>query len=97
MNTENDNTNDESQKRESSWLERNVNLFIAGLVAACVGTLVAQLVYTPMFDEHHPAHFEVETFFGFEAIFGFVSFVAVVYLGRFLRLFVKRDEDYYDS
>ena len=50
-----------------------------------------------MFDEHHPPHFDVETVFGFQAIFGFVAFVVIVYLGRFLRLIVKREEDYYDA
>lgn len=97
MNTENDNSNDDSHATEQSWVERNVNLFIAGLVIACIGTLVAQLVFSPMFNDEHPAHFEVETIFGFEALFGFVSFVVIVFLGRFLRIFVKRDEDYYDS
>ena len=30
-------------------------------------------------------------------LFGFVAFVVVVFLGRFLRVFVKREEGYYDS
>ena len=97
MKTENDKSNDDSHAGEQSWLERNVNLAIWALVIACIGTLIGQLVLSPMFDEHHPAHFEIETVFGFSGVFGFVAFVAVVYLGRFLRLFVKRDEDYYDS
>ena len=97
MKTKTDNSKDESHAGDQSWVERNVNLFIAGLVIACVATLVAQLVFSPMFSEEHPAHFEIETFFGFEAIFGFVAFVAVVFLGWLLRFFVKRDEDYYDS
>ena len=97
MKTENDNSNDGSHAGGQSWWERNVNLVIWGLVIACIATMVAQLVLSPLFDEHHPAHFELENVFGFEGVFGFVAFVAVVYLGRFLRLFVKRDEDYYDS
>jgi len=97
MKTENDNSQDTLQDDEGSWCERNVNLFIAGLVIACIATLVAQLIFSPMFDDHHPAHFEIESIFGFEAIFGFVAFVAVVFLGWLLRFFVKRDEDYYDS
>lgn len=97
MKTENDNSKDESHASDQSWLERNVNLVIMGLVIACIATLVAQLVFSPLFSDEHPAHFEIETFFGFEAIFGFVAFVAVVFLGWLLRFFVKRDEDYYDS
>ena len=63
---------------------------------ACVLTLVAQLVF-PMFDEHHPPHFAVEKVFGFQAAFGFVVCIGVVFLGWILRKFVRRDEDYYDS
>jgi hypothetical protein len=97
MKTNNDNSKDESHAGEQSWVERNVNLFIAGLVIACIATLVAQRVFSPMSSEEHPAHFEIEKIFGFEAIFGFVAFVVVVFLGWLLRFFVKRDEDYYDS
>ncbi|MDB4368916.1 hypothetical protein N9Z58_02155 [bacterium] len=114
---------------ETSWLERNVNVVIAGLVIACIGSLIAQLWWAPLFaekqveashvetshdegshdetshDEHmhdeashlHPAEFAIEEVFGFEAMFGFVAFVAVVFLGTGLRLIIMRDEDYYDS
>ncbi len=95
MNDELDNT--KQTPPGQSWLERNVNLVIGGLVIACVGTLIAQWAYSPLFDDHHPAHFEPENIFGFEAIFGFAAFVIVVFLGRLLRVFVKRKEDYYDS
>ncbi len=97
MNTETDNSNHESHSSDKSWPERNVNLLIAALVVACVATLVAQFVYTPLFDDHHPAHFKQENIFGFSAVFGFVAFVGVVFLGRLLRLIVMRKEDYYDS
>ena len=97
MKTETDNTKHESHAGDKSWLERNVNMVIAALVIACVATLAAQFVFTPMFDDHHPAHFKQENIFGFSAVFGFVAFVAVVFLGRFLRLIVMRKEDYYDS
>jgi hypothetical protein len=97
MNTEKDNSKHDTHDGDPSWLERNVNLVIVGLIVACLGTLVAQWLYTPMFDEHHPAHFEQENIFGFEAMFGFAAFVVVVFLGRILRVFVKREEDYYDS
>ena len=97
MTTDNDNSKDDSHLGDQSWIERNVNVFIWALVVACIATLVAQLVFWPMFNEKHPAHFEVETIFGFEAIFGFVAFIGVVFLGWLLRFLVKRDEDYYDS
>ncbi|MDB2526045.1 hypothetical protein N9X53_05110 [Mariniblastus sp.] len=134
MKTENDNSKGDDSGGDASWLERNVNVVIAGLVIACIGSLVAQLLWAPLFadkhgeashveashddgshdetshDEHahdevshdgashlHPAEFAVEEVFGFEAMFGFAAFVAVVFLGTGLRLIIMRDEDYYDS
>ena len=85
-----------SNAADSSWFERNVNTIIVGLVIACAATLLAHPIIGLGYDEHHPAHFPQETWFGFEAAFGFVAFVAVVFLGRALRLIVKRPEDYYD-
>lgn len=79
-----------------SWIERNVNLVIWGLVIACVLSLVAEPVFGPFFDDHHPAHFELEKIFGYQAVIGFVAFVAAVFLGKALRLIVRREEDYYD-
>lgn len=130
MKTEDDNSKGDDSGGDASWLERNVNVVIAGLVIACIGSLVAQLLWAPLFadkhgeashveashddgshdetshDEHahddgashlHPAEFAVEEVFGFEAMFGFAAFVAVVFLGTGLRLIIMRDEDYYDS
>lgn len=104
MHNDHDNPNSHSPTSENSWFERNVNLIIGGLVLACLGTLIAQamcqfeiLGFHPLFSEEHPAHFALESLFGFQAMFGFAAFVIVVFLGKFLRTFVKRDEDYYDS
>jgi hypothetical protein len=104
MHHDNNNANPTSPVNDKSWFERNVNLVIAGLVVACAATLIAQAMFRfellglhRLFSEEHPAHFELESVFGFQALFGFVAFVAVVFLGRFLRIFVKRNEDYYDS
>ncbi len=70
----------------------NIRLLIIGLVVACVLSLLSQFLYT----DDHP-HFKVEKLFGFQAAFGFVAFVVVVMLGKVLRIFVARPEDYYDS
>ena len=92
-----DNKPDAHSHENKSWFERNVNIIILGLVIACAATVIAQLVF-PMFDEHHPPHFpEYENMLGFQAIFGFAAFVIVVFLGKGLRLIIKRDEDYYDA
>ena len=134
MKTQDDNSKGGDSSSDASWPERNVNVVIAGLVIACIGSLIAQLWWAPLFsekhvevshveashddnahdetshDEHthgesshdgashlHPAEFAVEEVFGFEAMFGFAAFVAVVFLGTGLRLVIMRDEDYYDS
>jgi hypothetical protein len=81
---------------DKSWLEKNVNLVIVGLVIACALSLLAHFVPGLRYDDHHPAHFAEETWFGFQAIFGFVVFVVIVFLGRGLRLIVQRKESYYD-
>lgn len=84
-------------KNNASWFERNVSLIIGLLVVACAGTLVAELIFSPFFDEKHPAHFEIENIFGYQAVIGFAAFVCVVFLGKMLRLFIRREEDYYDE
>jgi len=111
MNTDSDNSNQDPKPIDAgdhsdhtgdkSWFERNVNWIMAGLVIACIGTLVAQAICgpvfgAPFFDEKHPPHFDAETWFGFSAIFGFVAFIAVVMLGTLLRPLIRREEDYYD-
>ena len=87
----------ETENLEPSWFERNVQLIMVGLIIASVGTLIAEWFCRPFFDDHHPAHFPIENVFGFQAVLGFVAFVVVVFLGRLLRLVIKRDEDYYDA
>jgi uncharacterized membrane protein len=87
----------DAQSKTTSWFERNVNLISIGLLVACGLTLVAQWYPGLGYDEHHPAHFPQEQWFGFQAAFGFVAFVVIVFLGRGLRLIVKRPEDYYDA
>ncbi|MEL7498447.1 MAG: hypothetical protein AAFN77_12620 [Planctomycetota bacterium] len=82
---------------EPSWFERNVNSIIFALVIACVLTVATQRVFGLGYDEQHPAHFPQEEWLGFQAIFGFVVFIVIVFLGRALRLIVERPEDYYDA
>lgn len=97
MNKQQTNDGHNAEQQSPSWFERNVNLICVGLMIACALTVVAQLVF-PMFDEHHKPHFpKYEEFIGFQAIFGFAAFVIVVFLGKGLRLIIKRKEDYYDA
>ncbi len=79
---------------DPSWFERrkNVRKMIIALVVACAGLASADWFYP----NPHP-HFRIETTFAFQAWFGFVSFVVIVFLGRLLRMLVSRPEDYYES
>ncbi len=84
---------------EPGWIARQVPMLIGLVAAACLASLAAELVcvfFHPFFDQHHPAHFGIENVFGYQAVIGFVAFVGVVFLGKLLRLFVQRPEDYYD-
>lgn len=83
---------DKETPSDASWFEqpRNINRMSAGLAIVCAATVLAQLCY------HPHGHFALEDSFGFHAWFGFLAFVAVVYLGRGLRIIVGRKEDYYD-
>lgn len=75
------------------WLDdkRNIKKLIYAVYAVCALLFVADALY-----EKHP-HFEAETVFGFYALFGFAAFFGIVLAGKFLRLFIKRNEDYYDE
>ncbi|MGI9518310.1 MAG: hypothetical protein ACR2NP_14740 [Pirellulaceae bacterium] len=87
--TPNDNTDD-----RTSWFENpgNVRLIIMALVVVCTGLVLAEFFYT----NPHP-HFDLEKVFGLHAIVGFVAFITVVFMGKGLRLLIKRREDYYDQ
>ncbi|TWU37807.1 hypothetical protein Q31b_45960 [Novipirellula aureliae] len=79
---------------DPSWFERpsNINKMVIALVVVCVLLVLADFFYT----NPHP-HFPAwENVIGFQAWFGFIAFVVVVFLGRLLRIFVSRPEDYYD-
>ena len=75
------------------WLERPETirrLWIGGWAVLAL-TLVAEL-----FAEGHP-HFGVDGLFGFNAVYGFAACVVMVLFAKLLGVFLKRDEDYYDS
>ena len=59
-----------------------------------IGILVF-LVFMDLFIPHHP-HFWIDGTFGFGAWFGFLSCVVLVVGAKFLGVFLKRVDDYYD-
>lgn len=78
---------------DPSWFERpqNINRMIYALVAICLALVALDKSYS-----HEHTHFDIESVWGFQAWFGFIAFVAIVFLGRGLRVIVRRAEDYYD-
>ena len=69
---------------------RNVNILVWALVAACVAVAAADLFYVKKI------HFNPENIIAAYGIDGFLCFVFIVFAGKFLRVIVMRDEDYYD-
>ena len=78
---------------ESHWIERKTTIkaILYGLFIICFALFVADAFY------HKHIVFEVQSLFGFYAIFGFFMCVGLVLAAKVLRLFLMRDEDYYDS
>ena len=75
---------------DQSWFERNGRVIFWALVGVCLALLAAELFY-----EHH-AHFVIDGWPGFYAVFGFLAFIFIVFAGKGLRRLIMRDEDYYD-
>lgn len=75
------------------WLDepKNVKKVIAAVFVVCALLFVADAFY------HKHAHFAVEEWFGFYAIYGFVMCVGLVLAAKLMRVFLMRDEEYYDK
>jgi hypothetical protein len=75
------------------WLDEpgNVKKIVWALIAVCAGLFFADGFY-----EKHP-EVEVESLFGFYAIFGFTVYVGLVLIAKWLRSLLMRPEDYYDA
>ena len=58
--------------------------------------LISILLVGIDFTFHRHAYFTLEEIYGFPAFFGFVSFIFIVLLGKWLRKILMRKEDYYD-
>ncbi len=68
----------------------NVKRLRKGFFVALVLVLVAEF-FVDMHGEFH-----VEHFFGFYAVYGFISYVVLIFVAKFLRTILMRKEDYYD-
>ncbi len=75
------------------WLDdfNNVKKVIAALFVICAALFAADLFY------HKHPHFEAENIFGFYALYGFFMCVGLVLAAKLMRIFLMRDEGYYDN
>ena len=75
------------------WLDapRNVTKIVWALVTVCGALFFADAFYL----KH--GHFAIEHVFGFFGLFGFIVCVALVLAAKWMRTFLLRPEDYYDS
>ena len=75
------------------WLDdmRNVRKIVWALVIVCAGLFVADAFY------HKHSYFSAESWFGFYALYGFFMCVGLVLAAKVIRIFLMRDEDYYDK
>ncbi len=82
----------QEQKDENTWFDKpaNVKKIIAALCAVCGLLMIADFFY------HKHAHFAVEKLFGFYAFYGFIMCVLLVLAAKVMRVWLMRDEDYYD-
>lgn len=74
------------------WLDKpsNVNRLVSWFYGLCG----LALVIDPFVHKHGP--FQLEHWWGFYGLFGFVACVALVLIAKELRKVLMRSEDYYD-
>jgi len=75
------------------WLDdpHNVNKIVVALYIVCALTIVAD------FFIHRHGHFWFENLFAFHAVFGFASYVTLIFCAKRLRKLLARSENYYDE
>lgn len=69
---------------------RNVKILLYSLYISCAILILLDFVV-----HRHVSH-PWEQLLGFYSIYGFIGCVSIVFGSKWLRLLVKRDEDYYD-
>ena len=75
------------------WLVRpkNIKLLWRGFIGVLVLTVVAEF-----FVHLHP-HFEIESWFGFHAAYGFIVCLLMIVVAKGLGLLIKRPDTFYDE
>ncbi len=70
--------------------EMRRRFWIAGIVVLMLTILAESLI------ELH-TEFPIADWFGFNAVYGFMSCVAMIIIAKLLGVFIKRRDDYYDQ
>jgi UDP-N-acetylmuramyl pentapeptide phosphotransferase/UDP-N-acetylglucosamine-1-phosphate transferase len=78
-------------KQHEHWLDdqRNVRKLWRGFLAVLALTVIAGA-----FVDLHP-HFEIESWFGFNAAYGFITCLLMIVGAKALGLFLKKPDTYY--
>jgi hypothetical protein len=77
---------------DKHWLERPENL----IQLWRGGWVLLALLVLAEFSYHPHAYFVIDGWFAFNALYGFLSCVAMVLFAKFLGVYLKRGEDYYN-
>ena len=80
-----------NEKPDEAWLVRPASIKLLWRVfwVILALTVLAQLLFKVK------GYFEVDSWLGFGAVFGFLSCLAMVLVAKFLGIFLKREDDYY--
>ncbi len=79
--------------KKSGWFDKKSNLIL--FLRIFYASLVVLLVIDLFIDKH--VVFGLDGAPSFSAAYGFISCVLLVLLAKVLRIFIMRDEDYYDK
>ncbi len=78
---------------KKGWFDKKSNLIL--FLRIFYASLVVLLVVDLFIDKHTVFGFDGAP--SFSAVYGFISCVLLVLLAKVLRIFIMRDEDYYDK
>ena len=76
---------------QKTALQRLGSRFTMGLLAVALVLVVLEFIL------HRHGEVAAENFPLFPALFGFAAFLFIVQVGKWLRMMIMRDEDYYDD
>ena len=76
---------------QKTALQRLGSRFMVGLLVVALVLVVLEFIL------HRHSEVAAEDFPLFPALFGFAAFLFIVQVGKWLRMMIMRDEDYYDD